>query len=75
MAARTALEEKQGYAELFPAGDILWMTKKGDVALPSDTAEQRDMPVRLFKVTGRPEVVFKQILFSKNMLSSHLPHQ
>ena len=75
MAARTALEEKQRYAELFPAGDIMWMAKHGDVVLPGDSAEQRDMPVRLFKVKGRPEVVFKQMMFSTNMLSSHLPHQ
>lgn len=52
-AAREALEEKQQYAELFPAGDILWMVNKDDVKLPNDTAEQRAMPHRLFKVSAR----------------------
>lgn len=71
---RSALEANQGFSDLFPPGDILWLTRGDDLTLPPDDAPPREGH-RLFKVTGRPEVVFKQMLFSRNMLSSHLPHQ
>ncbi|KAM0789096.1 hypothetical protein ACM66B_003153 [Microbotryomycetes sp. NB124-2] len=74
---RSTLEANQGYADLFPPGDILWLTQPGDVKLPWDDEHSTPVPVnsrpRLFKVVGRPEVVFKQIQFSQTMLSCHLP--
>ncbi|KAK4052571.1 hypothetical protein OIO90_004340 [Microbotryomycetes sp. JL221] len=74
---RSTLEANQIYADLFPPGDILWLTAPGDIKLPWDDDRGNRPPnqsPRLFKV-GRPEVVFKQIQFSQTMLSSHLPHK
>ncbi|KAK4047893.1 hypothetical protein OIV83_005075 [Microbotryomycetes sp. JL201] len=76
---RSTLEANQGYADLFPPGDILWLTQPGDVKLPWDDDYSTSVPVnsrpRLFKVVGRPDVVFRQIQFSQTMLSCHLPHR
>lgn len=71
---RLALEANQDFSDLFPPGNILWLTRGDDLTLPTDDTSPREGH-RLFKVSGRPEVVFKQMMFSRNMLSSHLPHQ
>lgn len=60
-------------ATLFPPGDIFWLVKGDDLDLPGDAAKPDPAQPRLFRVTGRPDVVFKPMLFATNMLKSHLP--
>lgn len=73
------------YADLFPPGEIFWLVRPDDLLLPPSPASspssssmgkgKQEVPgARLFRVTGKPEVVFGQMLFGKQMLSSHLPH-
>lgn len=61
------------YSDLYPPGEIYWLTRADDIVLPTDM----DVPSkpRLFKVTGKVDQVFGQMIFTKTMLSSHLPHE
>lgn len=74
-ALRTTLEANMVYADLFPPGDTYWLVPAGDLELPNDVPDAIATEPRLFRVTGRAEVVFGQMLFTRTMLSSHLPHQ
>ncbi|SGZ33704.1 BQ5605_C041g11985 [Microbotryum silenes-dioicae] len=71
---RTSLEANQNYSTLCPPGDVLWLTKPDDLILPSDATRTVHPGPRLFRVK-RPDIIFKQMIFTRNMLSSHLPHQ
>ncbi|KAG9317063.1 hypothetical protein JVU11DRAFT_1250 [Chiua virens] len=78
LATRKTLEANMQTADLFPPGRIFWARRDGD--LPhlqrlSPTGSEKDAAkVRLFEVLDN-EKVFSQIVFSKNMLSAHLPHR
>lgn len=63
-------------ADLFPPGDVFWLTLADDLDLQDeDSTVENDGTPRLFRVTGDVAVVFSQMLFTKRMLSSHLPHE
>ncbi|SCV70689.1 BQ2448_3451 [Microbotryum intermedium] len=79
---RTSLEANQNYSTLCPPGDVLWLTKPDDLILPSEATRIVHPGPRLFRVSaihvnakGWKDVIFKQMIFTRNMLSSHLPHQ
>lgn len=74
-ALRTTLEANMVYADLFPPGDTYWLVPAGDLELPNDVPDASSIEPRLFRVTGRADVVWGQMLFTRTMLSSHLPHQ
>ena len=66
-------------ADLFPPGRVFWALRDGDFhrAHRLGAGSGRNSPkdkVRLFEVLDVKEV-FGQIIFARDMLSSHLPHQ
>ncbi|PRP81139.1 hypothetical protein PROFUN_01973 [Planoprotostelium fungivorum] len=75
---RRSLEVNLSGCTLFPAGTVFWLHNRADLKTPPlenpDVSPGSDSPYRLFKVTGSVEVVFSEMIFSKNMLSVHLPH-
>ncbi|KAI0329928.1 alpha/beta-hydrolase [Cubamyces sp. BRFM 1775] len=79
LAMRKTLEANMQMADLFPPGRVLWALRDGDLhpahRLGANTgrASSKDK-VRLFEVLDVKEV-FGQIIFARDMLSSHLPHQ
>ena len=66
-------------ADLFPPGRVLWALRDGDLhpahrlGAGSGRASPKEK-VRLFEVVDVKQV-FGQIIFARDMLSSHLPHQ
>jgi len=80
LSIRKTLEANMHMAHQYPPGRIWWALREGDldqsrriVDKDSWKPTSRDK-VRLFEVTD-VEQVFGQIVFSGDMLSSHLPHQ
>ncbi|KAI0637616.1 alpha/beta-hydrolase [Trametes polyzona] len=79
IAMRKTLEANMQMADLFPPGRVFWALRDGDLdrvhrlgagsGKPSPTDK-----VRLFEVMDAKQV-FGQIIFARDMLSSHLPHQ
>ena len=66
-------------ADLFPPGRVLWAVRDGDLhrthRLGAGTGRTLSKDkVRLFEVVDVKRV-FDQIIFARDMLSSHLPHQ
>lgn len=79
LSMRKTLEANMVMADLFPPGRVLWAIRDGDLhpshRLPeSEGPGSREDKVRLFDVLD-VEKVFNQIIFARDMLSSHLPHQ
>lgn len=80
LAIRKTLEANMHMTDLYPPGRVLWAIRDGDLhPLHRLNASQKNKntkaeKVRLFDVQD-VEQVFGQIVFAKDMLSSHLPHQ
>ncbi|KAL0949095.1 hypothetical protein HGRIS_009185 [Hohenbuehelia grisea] len=83
IAVRKTLEANMQMADLFPPGRVLWAMRDGDLhrshrlrpAHPDKPgAASSNDKLRLFEVLD-VEKVFSQIVFAKDMLSAHLPHQ
>ncbi|KAJ3519608.1 hypothetical protein NM688_g9276 [Phlebia brevispora] len=77
LSIRKTLEANMHMAHLYPPGRVLWALRDGDLEpahrlRPQDTRETDKL--RLFEVQD-VEQVFNQIVFARDMLSSHLPHQ
>ncbi|KAI0366229.1 alpha/beta-hydrolase [Pilatotrama ljubarskyi] len=79
VAMRKTLEANMQMADLFPPGRVFWALRDGDfhrshrlgAALGKSSPKEK---VRLFEVLDAKQV-FGQIIFARDMLSSHLPHQ
>ncbi|KAI9063504.1 alpha/beta-hydrolase [Trametes sanguinea] len=79
LAMRKTLEANMQMADLFPPGRVFWALRDGDLhrahRLGADSGRTSPQDkVRLFEVLDVKEV-FNQIIFARDMLSSHLPHQ
>ncbi|TFK88081.1 alpha/beta-hydrolase [Polyporus arcularius HHB13444] len=79
LAVRKTLEANMQMADLFPPGRVLWALRDGDLHRahqlgPSSGRSSPKEKVRLFEVKDVKQV-FGQIIFARDMLSSHLPHQ
>ncbi|KAI1788937.1 alpha/beta-hydrolase [Ganoderma leucocontextum] len=79
LAIRKTLEANMQMADLFPPGRVYWALRDGDLhrAHRIGAGSVRRTPkekVRLFEVSDVKQV-FGQIIFARDMLSSHLPHQ
>ncbi|KAI0643609.1 alpha/beta-hydrolase [Trametes meyenii] len=79
LAMRKTLEANMQMADLFPPGRVFWALRDGDfhrahrLGAGSGRSSPKDK-VRLFEVMDVKQV-FGQIIFARDMLSSHLPHQ
>ena len=79
LAVRKTLEANMQMADLFPPGRVFWALRDGDlhrahrIGAGSGRTSPKDK-VRLFEVVDVKKV-FDQIIFARDMLSSHLPHQ
>ncbi|KAF6762506.1 hypothetical protein DFP72DRAFT_559729 [Ephemerocybe angulata] len=76
IAMRKSLEANMQNVDMYPAGRVFWAFRDEDFH-PSHRrySEERDRAkLRLFEVLDVKEV-FSQIVFAKDMLSSHMPHQ
>ncbi|CAE7139211.1 unnamed protein product [Rhizoctonia solani] len=76
LAFRKTLEANMNMADLFPPGRVLWALNDCDVNQTAGTTNSADTQpgvLRLFEVDNI-ETAFSQIIFSRDMLSSHLPH-
>ncbi|RPD62136.1 alpha/beta-hydrolase [Lentinus tigrinus ALCF2SS1-7] len=79
LAVRKTLEANMQMADLFPPGRVLWALRDGDLhrlhrlGAGSGRTSPKEK-VRLFEVVDVKQV-FGQIIFARDMLSSHLPHQ
>lgn len=86
LATRKTLEANMTMANMYPPGRILWAVRDedlenaappgGDAKYSAAYAPPNDIKdrLRLFEVLD-VEKVFSQIVFARDMLSSHLPHQ
>ncbi|KAL7281997.1 hypothetical protein ACG7TL_003464 [Trametes sanguinea] len=79
LAMRKTLEANMQMADLFPPGRVFWALRDGDLhrahRLGADSGRSSPQDkVRLFEVLDVKEV-YSQIIFARDMLSSHLPHQ
>ncbi|RDB15457.1 Sn1-specific diacylglycerol lipase alpha [Hypsizygus marmoreus] len=82
IAMRKTLEANMQMANMFPPGHILWAMRDSDLhpyhrTHPSGDVgrdEKEKDRLRLFEVLD-VEKVFKQIVFARDMLSAHMPHQ
>ncbi|KAG1753287.1 hypothetical protein EDB19DRAFT_1978867 [Suillus lakei] len=77
LSMRKTLEANMQMTDLFPPGRVLWAVRDCDLH-PSHQSQQPnkypDKTLRLFEVLD-VEKVFSQIVFSRNMLRSHMPHR
>ncbi|KAH9921553.1 alpha/beta-hydrolase [Epithele typhae] len=79
LAVRKTLEANMQMADLFPPGRVFWALRDGDlhrshrIGAGTGRSSPKDK-VRLFEVLDI-EHVFGQIIFARDMLSAHLPHQ
>ncbi|KAI0772559.1 alpha/beta-hydrolase [Trametes elegans] len=80
LAIRKTLEANMQMADLFPPGRVFWALRDGDLhrahqlGAGSGQGSSSKDKVRLFEVKDVKQV-FDQIIFARDMLSSHLPHQ
>ncbi|PFH50559.1 hypothetical protein AMATHDRAFT_75541 [Amanita thiersii Skay4041] len=88
IAVRKTLEANMQNVNMFPPGRVLWAMRDSDLhpshrtkpvttAPTLETADESDNgsdKLRLFEVLD-VEKVFSQIVFAKDMLSAHMPHQ
>lgn len=78
LSLRKTLEANMHMADLYPPGKVFWAVHENDIdpaALPSSAvnATIAASKLRLFQVE-RVEKVFDQVVFARDMLSSHMPH-
>ncbi|CAE6535724.1 unnamed protein product [Rhizoctonia solani] len=76
LAFRKTLEANMNMSDLFPPGRVLWALNDCDVSQTTrnpNSADTQPGSLRLFEVDD-VETAFSQIVFSRDMLSSHLPH-
>ncbi|KAJ7762731.1 hypothetical protein DFH07DRAFT_402118 [Mycena maculata] len=77
IAVRKTLEANMRMSNTFPPGRVLWAMRDNDFfpahrqTANSDSAADK---LRLFEVLD-VEKVFSQVVFARDMLSAHLPHQ
>jgi len=75
LSLRKTLEANMGMTHLYPPGRVLWAIRSKDLRhSPDPSHEYEPERLRLFEVTD-VERVFSQIIFSRDMLGSHMPHQ
>ncbi|GLB33303.1 putative lipase (class 3) [Lyophyllum shimeji] len=82
IAVRKTLEANMQMANMFPPGHVLWAMRDSDLHPshrsyldPPSTSNVRGADkLRLFEVLD-VEKVFSQIVFAKDMLKAHMPHQ
>ncbi|OCH93230.1 alpha/beta-hydrolase [Obba rivulosa] len=75
IAVRKTLEANMHMTHLYPAGKVYWAQRDG-LLHPTHRIfhSGNEDKVRLFEVLNVEEV-FNQIIFSRDMLSAHMPHQ
>jgi sn1-specific diacylglycerol lipase len=81
IAIRKTLEANMQSSDLFPPGRIFWAMRDSDLHSfhrsqdidDKNTVQKEADRLRLFEVLDA-EKVFSQIVFARDMLSSHLPH-
>ncbi|KAJ8514896.1 hypothetical protein ONZ45_g7633 [Pleurotus djamor] len=73
IALRKTLEANMHMADLFPPGRVLWALRDSDLHVKHRSHGGGDK-LRLFEVLD-VEKVFEQIVFARDMLSAHMPHQ
>ncbi|KLO05140.1 alpha/beta-hydrolase [Schizopora paradoxa] len=74
LAIRKTLEANMHMADLFPAGRTFWGVRNGELSSKHQLNGISQGKVRLFEVLD-VEKMFGQIIFARDMLSSHLPHR
>ncbi|KAH9946602.1 alpha/beta-hydrolase [Amylocystis lapponica] len=79
VAMRKTLEANMHMVQLYPPGRVFWALRDGELQPAHRLEAGREggkggEKVRLFEVLD-VERVFGQIVFARDMLSSHLPHQ
>ncbi|OSX60616.1 hypothetical protein POSPLADRAFT_1148763 [Postia placenta MAD-698-R-SB12] len=83
LSMRKTLEANMHMTQLFPPGRVLWALRDGDLQSANRLREADGRPrqsgrgeekVRLFEVHD-VERAFGQVVFARDMLSSHMPHQ
>jgi len=77
ISVRKTLEANMHMANMVPPGRVLWAMRDNDFyPAHRQTANSDSAPdkLRLFEVLDA-EKVFSQIVFARDMLSAHLPHQ
>ncbi|KAG9219484.1 hypothetical protein CCMSSC00406_0005378 [Pleurotus cornucopiae] len=74
IAVRKTLEANMQMADLYPPGRVLWALRDSDLHPSHRSHRGTDEKLRLFDVLD-VEKVFSQIVFSRDMLSAHMPHQ
>ncbi|KAJ7229092.1 hypothetical protein GGX14DRAFT_416658, partial [Mycena pura] len=77
ISVRKTLEANMHMANMVPPGRVLWAMRDNDFNLSHrQTASSDSAPdkIRLFEVLDA-EKVFSQIVFARDMLSAHMPHQ
>jgi len=75
IAVRKTLEANMQLATVFPPGRIWWAMRDSDLHPAHRTHGLKSDPdkLRLFEVLNI-EKVFSQVVFAKDMLSAHMPH-
>nr|GAT46135.1 lipase class 3 [Mycena chlorophos] len=77
ISVRKTLEANMHSSNMVPPGRVLWALRDNDFTpahqqtANSDSAADK---LRLFEVM-EPDKVFSQIIFARDMLSAHMPHQ
>ncbi|KAJ7179596.1 hypothetical protein C8R46DRAFT_887270 [Mycena filopes] len=77
ISVRKTLEANMHMANMVPPGRVLWAMRDNDFyPTHRQTANSDSAPdkLRLFEVLDA-EKVFSQVVFARDMLSAHLPHQ
>ncbi|KAF7969412.1 hypothetical protein HWV62_27411 [Athelia sp. TMB] len=83
VATRKTLEANMQSTDLYPPGRVLWALRDTDLHASHRVSGARTPPpggdngkdkLRLFEVLD-VEKVFSQIVFARDMLSAHMPHQ
>ncbi|KAF9558240.1 alpha/beta-hydrolase [Agrocybe pediades] len=81
IAMRKTLEANMQSANMYPPGRVFWAMRDGDLhpshqlhRIPEDANTTSEEKLRLFEVLN-VEKVFSQIVFARDMLTAHMPHQ
>ncbi|EPQ59724.1 alpha/beta-hydrolase [Gloeophyllum trabeum ATCC 11539] len=75
LSIRKTLEANMHMANMYPPGRVWWAVRDADLHPRNRRYTNKDRNrARLFEVLDA-EKVFDQIIFARDMLSSHLPHQ
>ncbi|KAF8898150.1 hypothetical protein CPB84DRAFT_1709834 [Gymnopilus junonius] len=74
IAIRKTLEANMQNVHMFPTGRVLLAMRDSDLHPAHRQPNSTEDKLRLFEVLD-VEKVFSQIIFARNMLTAHLPHQ